>query len=443
MTSNRDQSSTADDTHVKLPHQARAQRDQVARRHPHPTDDATATPARRRLPDRASFAVVVAALILVFVGSGTPVPLYATYRREFGVSSGDLALTTVIYLAVTAAALLVLGRLSNVLGRRSVAIAAVICAALGVLVLLRVDGLGPLLAGRILQGLACGTATSALGTYAVELAPPRPTWAGPVVAANGPAFAIPFGALVSGALVQYAPQPRHLIYVLVAAALLLCAIALVFCRDTVQRSTGVRAALRPRVQLPAGQGLAVIAVSGGLVATWSLSGFFQAFSPTVTVDQLGSTSAMLAAVVFASIVVLSPLGGALGGRLLAPRALALGMVVFALAAVVIVTAVHTASTAALLAASLTGGMALGAIGGAGTRIMLTGAQPEQRAGIISTVYLISYSGAAVPGLIGGQLSHVWDVPRLATGYGALVLAAVAVGLTFLTLHQRRSTRQHP
>lgn len=117
------------------------------------------------------------------------------------------------------------------------------------------------------------------------------------------------------------------------------------------------------------------------------------------------------------------------------------MIVFALAAVVIVIAVHAASTAALLAASLIGGMALGAIGGAGMRIMLTGAQPEQRARIISTVYLISYSGAAVPGLIGGQLSHVWDVPRLATGYGALVLAAVAVGLTFVALNQRRSTRQ--
>lgn len=317
MTSQRDQSSTADDTHVKLPHQARAQRDEVDRQHPHATDD-VASPAQRRLPDRASFAVVVAALILVFVGSGTPVPLYATYRREFGVSSGDLALTTVIYLAVTAAALLILGRLSNVLGRRPVAIAAVVCTALGVLVLLRVDGLGPLLTGRILQGLACGTATSALGTYAVELAPPRPAWAGPVVAANGPAFAIPFGALVSGALVQYAPQPRHLIYLLVAAALVLCAIALIFCRDTVPRTAGVGAALRPRVQLPAGQALAVIAVSGGLVATWSLSGFFQAFSPSVTVDQLGSSSAMLAAVVFASIVVLSPVGGALGGRLLAP-----------------------------------------------------------------------------------------------------------------------------
>ncbi|WP_129337309.1 MFS transporter [Cellulomonas endophytica] len=391
--SSRDPSSTLDDAPVITSDEAGTSQAGIERTHSHLATAGGHRPTRRRLADRASYATVVAALVLVFVGSGAPVPLYATYRREFAVSSGDLALTTVVYLAVTAAALLVLGRLSDVLGRRPVAIAAVVCAAIGLLVLTRVDGLAPLVVGRLLQGLACGTATSALGTYALELAPARPAWAGPVVTANAPAFAIPFGALVSGTLVQYAPQPRQLVYLLVAVALGLCAIALGFCRDTVQRTTGVRAALRPRVQLPAGQGWAVLAVSGGLVATWSLSGFFQAFSPTLTVDQLGSTSALLAAVVFACIVVLSPLGGALGGRLAAPRTLAVGMVVFAVAAVVIVVAVHASATVALLVACLVGGIALGAIGGAGMRLMLAGAEAHQRAGIISTVYLISYSGA--------------------------------------------------
>lgn len=395
----------------------------------------------RRLSARASFPVVVVALLLVFIGSGTPIPLYATYRREFAVSSADLAVTTVVYLAVTAAALLLLGRLSDVLGRRPVAIAAVVCAALGLVALERVDGLGPLLAGRVLQGLACGTATSALGTYAVESAPARPAWAGPVVAANGPAFAIPFGALVSGVLVQYAPAPRHLGYLLVVVGLTGCAALLAFCRETVRRPraglrTAVGSALRPRVHLPAGRAPTVVAISGGLVATWSLSGFFQAFSPAVTVDRLGSTSALLAAVVFASIVVLSPLGGALGARLDAVRALAVGMVVFGGAAVGVVVAVHASTTAPLLVAALVGGVALGAVGGAGMRLMLADAEPEQRAGIIATVYLISYSGAAVPGLVGGQLSRSWDVPRLATGYGALVLVAVAIGLIALAVSRR-------
>jgi hypothetical protein len=54
----------------------------------------------------------------------------------------------------------------------------------------------------------------------------------------------------------------------------------------------------------------------------------------------------------------------------------------------------------------------------------------QRAGILAAIYLISYGGAAIPGLIAGQLLRTLSVFDIALGYGAL--AALACGATLLT-----------
>ena len=107
------------------------------------------------LSRRATFVVASASLIWTFFASGTPVPLYNTYRAENGLTSADLVLTTVVYLASTAAALLVLGRLSDHLGRRPIAALALASSLAGALVLMHVEAVGWLVAGRVLQGVAC------------------------------------------------------------------------------------------------------------------------------------------------------------------------------------------------------------------------------------------------------------------------------------------------
>ena len=68
------------------------------------------------LPRPAVFAIASAAMISIFMSSGVPVPLYNMFRVTDGITDGDLALTTVTYLAFTALSLLLLGRLSNHLG---------------------------------------------------------------------------------------------------------------------------------------------------------------------------------------------------------------------------------------------------------------------------------------------------------------------------------------
>src|SRR3982750_2550235 len=106
----------------------------------------------------AAFVSAACSLVFVYAAAGTPIPLYNTYRAEDGITNADLGLVSVGYFVAAATSLLVFGRLSNHLGRRPIALAALMSAALSCLFLIGMHGVLPLLIARILQGLACGLA---------------------------------------------------------------------------------------------------------------------------------------------------------------------------------------------------------------------------------------------------------------------------------------------
>src|SRR4051795_3082199 len=107
------------------------------------------TPRIPRLSFSGAFVVAACSLVLVFAAAGTPIPLYNTYRAQDGITNADLGWVSVGYFAAAATSLLLLGRLSNHLGRRPVAIAAVASAALSCLILIGMHGVLSLTVARV------------------------------------------------------------------------------------------------------------------------------------------------------------------------------------------------------------------------------------------------------------------------------------------------------
>ncbi|MEV4807242.1 hypothetical protein AB0K18_45215 [Nonomuraea sp. NPDC049421] len=66
-------------------------------------------------------------LVAVFAAVGSTIPLFNIYRAEDGLTDAGISLTVVAYSAATLSTLLVLGRVSNHVGRRPTAIAASDC----------------------------------------------------------------------------------------------------------------------------------------------------------------------------------------------------------------------------------------------------------------------------------------------------------------------------
>jgi MFS family permease len=133
-------------------------------------------------------------------------------------------------------------------------------------------------------------------------------------------------------------------------------------------------------------------------------------------------------VVFASIVILSPIGGVLTGRLRTARAVRLGLGAFVVATAAILLSLHAGAIVPFLIASLVASVAQGAANSGGMRAVLAHSRPQDRSGLLATIYLISYAGAAAPGLLAGRLANSMPVDQIALGYGALVLVASAAGI---------------
>ena len=379
---------------------------------------------------RRTFVVASASLVAVFAASAAPVPVFNVYRAENGLTTADLSLSVVAYFAGTIIALLCLGRLAHHLGRRPVGLATLLTMIAGSLVLLDVTGLGALVAGRFLMGVGAGLASSALTSYIADSAPDRPAWAAGVVTSQAPMLGLTIGSVISGALVQYVPGARVWVYVAMAALLALCLLLMLGCRETGEPTPGVWRSLRPRVSVPArARSLLPVALSV-FTATWALGAFYQSFVPTIARDQLHSDNALVVSLLFAAYMAPSVAGAPLVGRLLPATAQRLGMVVFVVGVTGILVALVTTSVVVMTTATIVASVGQGMGVSASMRALLLGSTAAERPSLMAAIYLACYTGAMVPSIIAGQLSHVLPTVTIAFGYGVLALVATAITLVF-------------
>lgn len=338
-------------------------------------------------------------------------------------SDSQLSLVAVVYFICAVCSLLMLGRLSDFLGRKPVSVAALLTAALGCAVLMEVNGFWPLLVGRALQGVAAGLASSALAAFIVDCAPARPKWIVPALTTAGSTVGLSLGVFASGALVQYGPFPRQLPYAVLGAVLVVCAAFLLVVHETVHRRPGALASLRPHLKMPAKARPYLLAASFVFVSTWAVGGFFNAFGPSVAADYLGSSAPLVAAAVFASYMIPSAIGGPLAGRMSVVAAQRLGMGVFAIAVIGLAIATATGSAPLFIGCGILGGMGMGLAMNGSMASLLARANAVERAGVLSLIYAISYTGSALPALVVGQLSHVISLLAITCGYAGLAVMA--------------------
>ena len=232
----------------------------------------------------------------------------------------------------------------------------------------------------------------------------------------------------SGALAEYGPAPEQTPYIAVTVLLAVCAALLLLSPDPTARREGGLRSLRPHVHLPHTIRPLLPAAIAVFVGTWALGGFYQAFSPTISAQSLGTTTAFVAGTVFASCMAPSALGGPLAGRLSPAAAQRLGIVVFALAVVGVVIGLRTGTIAVVILCGIVAGAAQGAAFTGSMRALLSRTSAAARAGLMSTGYLFSYGGAALPSLISGRLTAAgMTLQTISLGYAGLaVLAAIVV-----------------
>jgi MFS family permease len=114
---------------------------------------------RGELHGTAALSAVALLLGVAFGLSTLLTPLYLIYQQHFGFSRITLTLIYAVYAIGNVAALLFLGRVSDRIGRRIIALSAIATLAVATLVFLSANGVAALYVGRALTGLGVGIAS--------------------------------------------------------------------------------------------------------------------------------------------------------------------------------------------------------------------------------------------------------------------------------------------
>ena len=338
--------------------------------------------------------LVAYAFLVVMLGTTLPTPLYPIYQRQFGFSQLTITIIFAVYGGVVIAGLLLLGRLSDIIGRRWMLLPGIALSAASAMVFITDAGLPTMLAGRVLSGFSAaiftGTATAAM----VDLAGPQQRLKATTIAVAVNLGGLGTGQVLSGLLSQFAPLPLQLSFAVDILLTIPAAVAILLIPETVgdrrwqwrpQRII-VPAAVRP-VFIPA----AIAGLSG-----FAVFGVFSSVVPSFISRVLHLSNHALVGAILFLLLIFSVLGQIAVNRLNVRVALPLGCAGLMLGTGLVGLAVLLSQLWPLITATVVLGSGQGLVVGSGLGGINQKAPEKQRGEVASTYFTALYFGLTLP-----------------------------------------------
>lgn len=395
---------------------------------------------RRALSHSQAFAAVAVIFVAFMAASSAPSPLYVVYQELWGFSATTLTVVFAVYVVGLVGSLLVLGALSDYVGRRPVLAAAIALEAVALVLFLTAGNITVLLLARLAQGIATGAAMTTLGATLVDLDPPHAPGRAGLVNGVAPVGGLAVGALGTGALVQYAPQPTHLVYALLLLGMVFAAVVVAVMPETSARRSGGWGSLKPRLGIPARLRPEVFALVPMLVASWALGGLYLSLGPSVAAGVFGLTNHLIGGLVVA-VLCASGAVTAFGLRNWpTQRVLRLAAILLTAGTTVTLLGLEIDSIALATVGTVIAGVGFGgsALGCFGTLARLAG--PTERGELLAVALVISYIAFSVPAVIAGIAATIIGLHTTALIYGLVVVVLSATTLAIQLVRGRRTGR---
>ncbi|MEO3810311.1 MFS transporter [Sphaerisporangium sp. B11E5] len=396
--------------------------------------------AHRKPPGSTAPLLLLASVtVSLLAASSAPTPLYAVYQAAWGFTPITTTVVFGVYAVAVLSALLVFGRVSDHVGRRPVLLGALAVQAVAMIVFTTADGVTALLVARVVQGLSTGAAMGAIGAGMLDVDRAR----GTITNAVAPGIGTATGALASALLVQYAPAPTHLVYLVLLAVFALQAVGVLLLRETASREAGALASLKPQISLPRQVRGPVLIAAPVLFAVWSLAGFYGSLGPALTGTMIHSHPAVYGALGLFVLAGVAALAVLLLRNAPTRAVLYAGIVTLIVGVGVTLVSIQVGSPVGFFAGSAISGVGFGSGFQGGIRLVMPLARTHERAGVLSLLYVVSYLGMGLPAVVAGVLVvHAGGLLGTAREYGAAVIVLAAAALLGL-LSTRRATGPAP
>ncbi|MDT5246732.1 MAG: hypothetical protein QOD36_4108 [Mycobacterium sp.] len=387
---------------------------------------------------RLAFGLLAYAFAAIMVGTTLPTPMYALYGQQMHFA---VLTTTVIYATYAGGvlfALLAFGRWSDAIGRRPVLLTGVVFAVASAAVFLVADSVSVLLVARVLSGLSAGLFTGTATAAVIEAAPPNWRTRAAAVATVANMGGLGIGPLLAGLLVQYAPAPLHLSFIVHIVLAVLAGIAVVVVPETSQRtgSIGVQ-----RLSVPVEVRAVFVIASLAAFAGFAVTGLFAAVAPSFVSQVVGIDNHALAGLIASSIFFASAAAQIAAGNLNPHRAVAIGCAILVAGMVILAVALELSSLVGLIAAAVVAGIGQGISFSRGLAAVAERTPADRRAEVSSTYFVVAYVAISLPVVGVGVAGQHWGLQTAGVTFAVAVaiLATIClVGILVLEARQSRS-----
>jgi MFS family permease len=372
------------------------------------------------------------------VGTTLPTPMYALYadRMHFAVLT-----TTVIFASYAAGvltALLVFGRWSDAVGRRPVLLAGAVFALASAAVFLLADDVPLLLIGRLLSGFSAGIFTGTATAAVVEAAPPERRDRAAVMATIANVGGLGLGPLLAGVLVQYAPHPLQLSFV-VHIVLVILAIAAVLIAPETSTRTG-RIGLQ-RLSVPAEVRPVFMTAATAAFAGFAVMGLFTAVAPSFVSGVIGISNHAVAGAMASSIFAASAISQLLARRIAPARAVAVGCAILAVGMAMLAVALHLSSLSGLIVAAVVAGVGQGISFSRGLAAVAELTPADRRAEVSSTYFVVAYVAISLPVVGEGLAAQHWGLRTAGVSFAVAIAVLAVVCLAAILVQEAGSRRR--
>jgi MFS family permease len=380
-------------------------------------------------------------LLLVLSGvalgvSGLPAPLYGMYEEQWHLSPLATTIVFAVYAVAALGAVLVSGRISDVVGRKPVLLCALIAIIVGLGVFLIADNMAMLMLARVIHGAAVGSIVVAGAAALLDLRPEHGVRSGQL---SGISFNVGMTVAIIGSalLAQYAPHPMRTPYAIVAALCAILGIGVLALREP--HSARVRGPIRiarPAVPVEIRGDFWFAAL--GVTASWSVLGVLLSLYPSLAAQQTHVHNLVFGGAVVGTTAFSAAIAQLLSTRLAANRSAIIGDVGMALALILTIPVLATHSWPLVLLAAAALGASFG-LGFGGSLRHLSHVVPSDRRGeTMSAFYLIAYAAMALPTILAGWAATVWPLGAVFPWFAGAVAVAclIAAGVGAVTTRSR-------
>ncbi|MGB3356142.1 MAG: MFS transporter [Mycobacterium sp.] len=381
-------------------------------------------------------------LLLVLSGvalgvSGLPAPLYGIYEASWHLSPLATTMVFAVYALAALVAVLVSGRISDVVGRKPVLIGALIALLVGLGVFLVADSMATLLLARAIHGAAVGSIVVAGAAALLDLRPDHGVRSGQL---SGVSLNVGMTVAIIGSalLAQYAPHPLRTPYAVVAVVCLVLGVGLLALREphTARASGPIRIA-RPAVPQEIRGDFWFSAL--GVMASWSVLGVLLSLYPSLAARQAHIDNLVFGGGVVGTTAFAAALAQLAATRLPARYSAIIGDIGMAVSLLLTIPVLLTHQWQLVFVAAALLGVTFG-LGFGGSLRHLSDVVPADRRGeTMSAFYLLAYTAMAVPTLIAGWAATQWDLASVFPWFAGTV-AAACLGAAIAGTHSVRAAR---